>query len=110
MSRNVCVRVMIVHRILKSSVCTLVALAALFGFSSISLADCMVRAPAITPYRSCANWSGPYGGLHAGAGFAQTDWNWLSDNFFDNGPGDRSKIDTFGYIAGIHGGIQHQMG
>jgi outer membrane immunogenic protein len=51
-----------------------------------------------------------YVGANVGGGFAQTNWHWVNDNFFDNGPGDRSSIDPVGYVAGFHGGAQHQIG
>ena len=74
-----------------------------------ALADGMPRAPAYQANRGCANWAGVYVGGHAGAAWAKTDWHWINDNYFADA-GDRSKIDPFSYIAGVHGGVQHQWG
>jgi outer membrane immunogenic protein len=95
---------------LRSMMIGVVAAGSLAVGSGAAFADGMPARAAYKEFRPCANWAGIYGGGHLGGAWAKTDLTWVNDNFFNIGPGDRSSIEPSSFIAGVHGGAQHQVG
>src|SRR3954469_16651790 len=78
----------------KAAVLRLLMAGASFEFASVAFAaDMPLKAPAPAVY----NWTGPYGGVHAGYGGGVKDWGGI--NFLAQGA-----------IAGVQFGVNQQIG
>src|SRR3970040_242990 len=56
------------------------------------------------------NWTGFYVGAHAGYGWGDNSWKFPLNEYYNLAPGDDFSADPEGFMGGIHGGYNRQMG
>lgn len=87
------------------------AIAAFVGGPTMA-ADMPVKAPvrALAPVVTIYNWSGFYIGAHAGYGWGDADYRFLTDGHYNDIPGETFSHRTRGTLAGGHVGYNWQSG
>jgi outer membrane immunogenic protein len=66
------------------------------------------KAPVMAP-ASVYDWTGFYIGGHVGGAWAQSDWTFQNDSFFNRAVGDHVGIEPEGWLAGAHVGFNYQI-